>query len=55
MFRSYMFEQALKREDKPLARPLDGPTNTDVCIVGGGYTGLWTAIDLKKRKPDLDM
>ncbi len=55
MFRSYMFEQALKREDKPLARPLDGPTNTDVCIVGGGYTGLWTAIDLKKRKPDLDI
>ena len=27
----------------------------DVCIVGGGYTGLWTAIELKQQSPDLDV
>jgi glycine/D-amino acid oxidase-like deaminating enzyme len=25
----------------------------DVCIVGGGYTGLWTALALKEREPAL--
>lgn len=25
----------------------------DVCIVGGGYTGLWTALALKEREPGL--
>jgi glycine/D-amino acid oxidase-like deaminating enzyme len=25
----------------------------DVCIVGGGYTGLWTAIELAEQAPDL--
>ena len=25
----------------------------DVCIVGGGYTGLWTALALKERDPSL--
>ena len=27
--------------------PLDGDTAADVCIVGAGYTGLWTAWYLK--------
>jgi glycine/D-amino acid oxidase-like deaminating enzyme len=26
-----------------------------VCIVGGGYTGLWTALALKEREPSLDV
>jgi glycine/D-amino acid oxidase-like deaminating enzyme len=26
-----------------------------VCILGGGYTGLWTAIELKRREPGLDV
>jgi glycine/D-amino acid oxidase-like deaminating enzyme len=38
----------------PEARPrLAGSTTTDVCIVGGGYTGLWTAYYLKKADPTL--
>jgi glycine/D-amino acid oxidase-like deaminating enzyme len=28
-------------------------TEADVCIVGGGYTGLWTAYYLKRADPDL--
>ncbi|MFI8198815.1 NAD(P)/FAD-dependent oxidoreductase [Streptomyces sp. NPDC085942] len=33
--------------------PLPGDTGVDVCIVGGGYTGLWTAYYLKKAAPFL--
>lgn len=33
--------------------PLDGDISADVAIVGGGYTGLWTAYYLKKSQPDL--
>ncbi|BAU84977.1 glycine or D-amino acid oxidases [Streptomyces laurentii] len=35
--------------------PLPGDTTADVCIVGGGYTGLWTAYYLKKAVPFLDI
>ncbi|MBE3009746.1 FAD-dependent oxidoreductase [Microbispora sp. NEAU-D428] len=34
-------------------RPLDRSLDVDVCIVGGGYTGLWTAYYLKKGDPAL--
>ncbi|MET8470310.1 FAD-binding oxidoreductase [Streptomyces sp. NPDC006422] len=38
----------------PLTRdPLPGDTSADVVIVGGGYTGLWTAYYLKKAAPFL--
>jgi glycine/D-amino acid oxidase-like deaminating enzyme len=33
--------------------PLTGPTEADVAIVGGGYTGLWTAYSLARRDPSL--
>jgi glycine/D-amino acid oxidase-like deaminating enzyme len=33
--------------------PLDGSTEADVCIVGGGCTGLWTAYYLKQADPAL--
>ncbi|MEU6232207.1 FAD-binding oxidoreductase [Kitasatospora sp. NPDC047058] len=32
---------------------LAGDADADVCIVGGGYTGLWTAYYLKKADPGL--
>lgn len=35
--------------------PLPGDTSADVCIVGGGLTGLWTAYYLKRAQPDLDV
>jgi glycine/D-amino acid oxidase-like deaminating enzyme len=37
------------------APPLEGDTEADVAIVGGGYTGLWTALALKEREPGLDV
>ncbi|GAA4156654.1 FAD-dependent oxidoreductase [Gryllotalpicola daejeonensis] len=33
--------------------PLDGSREADVCIVGAGYTGLWTAYYLKRAQPSL--
>ncbi|MEV0092310.1 FAD-dependent oxidoreductase [Streptomyces sp. NPDC050738] len=35
--------------------PLPGDTSADVVIVGGGYTGLWTAYYLKKAVPFLNI
>ncbi|QIP85850.1 FAD-dependent oxidoreductase [Streptomyces sp. Tu 2975] len=35
--------------------PLPGDSSADVCIVGGGYTGLWTAYYLKKAVPFLNI
>src|SRR5262249_50699106 len=38
----------------PLRRPsLPGSTEADVCIVGAGYTGLWTAYYLSRADPAL--
>ena len=35
------------------AAPLHGELEVDVAIVGGGYTGLWTALALKERDPSV--
>lgn len=35
------------------ASPL--PATCDVCVVGGGFTGLWTAIQLKREDPSADV
>ena len=35
--------------------PLVGPQETDLVVVGGGYTGLWTALRAKERAPDRDV
>ena len=35
--------------------PGELPAKTDVLIVGGGFTGLWTAYYLKYLQPDLDI
>src|SRR5690625_5811162 len=32
---------------------LDTDADYDVCVVGAGYTGLWTAYYLKKARPDM--
>ncbi|MEU4390872.1 FAD-dependent oxidoreductase [Kribbella sp. NPDC023855] len=35
--------------------PLVGPATADLAVVGGGYTGLWTALRAKERYPSLDV
>ncbi len=40
---------------KPTRPPLEDPARVDVAIVGGGYSGLWTAYYLAQRDPSLDI
>ncbi|WP_218509325.1 FAD-dependent oxidoreductase [Variovorax sp. dw_308] len=52
--RPFWIEQALFN-DGELAPALQGSQRADVCIVGGGFTGLWTAIQAKQQDPSLDI
>jgi glycine/D-amino acid oxidase-like deaminating enzyme len=48
----YWYEDA----DEPDSNPtLVRTESCDLCIVGGGYTGLWTAIIAKERDPSRDI
>ena len=38
-----------------VADPLSGSAAADVVVVGGGFTGLWTALALRERAPGLDV
>ncbi len=53
--RSLWLQEALARESGPVAPPLQGGLMTDVAIVGGGYTGLWTALRIKELDPTVDV
>ncbi|MEU7027676.1 FAD-binding oxidoreductase [Streptomyces sp. NPDC046275] len=35
--------------------PLHEETRCDVCVVGGGFTGLWTALEILRRAPGTDI
>ena len=39
----------------PRRPPLPGDRQADVCIVGAGFTGLWTAYYLKRARPELEV
>ncbi|WP_318416353.1 FAD-dependent oxidoreductase [Photobacterium leiognathi] len=54
-FQPFWFSEALKQESDNTVNILKDDIQTDVCIVGGGYTGLWTAIQLKQQQPELDI
>lgn len=54
--RPFWLEEALAREPgAERVEPLSGLVKADVCLVGGGYTGLWTALHLKELEPSLDV
>ena len=50
--RSLWLQQALDGQVRYEHPRFEGHAATDVCIVGGGFTGLWTALELKRRAPD---
>ena len=39
----------------PYGQPLAGSVRADVVVIGGGFTGLWTALHLTDRDPTLDV
>lgn len=49
--RSYWLQEALAEEPGEPCPPLAGRISADVCIVGGGFAGLWTAWELLRRSP----
>ena len=53
--RPFWLQQALDQEEAAPCAPLAGDSRCDVCVVGGGYTGLWTALMLKEQQPTLDI
>jgi glycine/D-amino acid oxidase-like deaminating enzyme len=54
--RSLWLEEALALEEADGGvRELDASVEADVCVVGGGYTGLWTALRLKELEPACDV
>jgi len=52
--RSLWLQEALAGAEEDAPR-LQGEVKADVCIVGGGFTGLWTALRLKEHDPLLDV
>ena len=53
MLSHWLTEAGLSTDDA--APALEGDTRADVCIIGGGFCGLWTAIRLKQRDPSIDI
>lgn len=52
MVPSFWLEQLGPRPRRPA---LHGEREADVCIVGGGFTGLWTAYELRRTDPGLEV
>jgi glycine/D-amino acid oxidase-like deaminating enzyme len=51
--RSWWLRETLAAEPGDAAPPLSRDLTADVVIVGGGFTGLWTAYFLTERNPNL--
>lgn len=51
--RGFWLEEALAHDPGEPCPPLRGRVGADVCIVGGGFAGLWTAVELAEREPGM--
>jgi len=51
--RSFWLEEVAG--DAPDEPALSGDAQADVAILGGGYVGLWTALEVKRREPACDV
>ena len=54
-YQSPWFNEALEKEEDLKINELNLNLTCDVCIIGGGFTGLWTAIKIKEKKPKLNI
>ena len=45
-----LLARSRSRRGTPHRSPLAGDQQADIAIVGGGFTGLWTAIELLERR-----
>ena len=53
---SLWLEEALAAEpDARSVEPLVGTHQSDICVVGGGYTGLWTAMRIRALDPSVSV
>jgi glycine/D-amino acid oxidase-like deaminating enzyme len=52
---SYWLREALEADPGEPTPPLRGEVPADVVILGGGYTGLWTAWFLTERAPGIEV
>jgi glycine/D-amino acid oxidase-like deaminating enzyme len=50
--RPYWLDALPPRDPRP---SLEGPSEADLCIVGGGFTGLWAALHAKADDPSPDV
>lgn len=50
--RSFWLDRLPEREPQPALR---GEAEADLCIVGGGFTGLWAALHAKAEEPGRDV
>jgi len=48
----HWLEQAMADDPGVACPPLAGTVRADVCVVGGGYVGLWAALELRELAPD---
>ncbi len=48
----WWLQEAMELDPGAPCPPLAAAVHADVCIVGGGYVGLWTAIELVEHAPD---
>ncbi|HEX9694074.1 MAG TPA: FAD-dependent oxidoreductase, partial [Actinomycetota bacterium] len=55
MARGWWMDEAIAQDPGEPCPPLAAHTAADVVILGGGYTGMWTAYFLKERDPGIDV
>lgn len=53
--RSLWLQDALADEAGASLPALEGTLSTEIAIIGGGYTGLWTALRIKELAPEADV
>src|SRR4249919_1462919 len=53
--RSLWLQEALAAESGVVSSELTDSIQADVCVVGGGYTGLWTALRDRELEPSAEV